>query len=439
MASRDARRRHNLSQLLYQTGWYHSFELPDGTVIEGVNTLQTLRDRFSRFPIPADLTGKRVLDIGAWDGWFSFEAERRGASVVAVDCVEIPNFLDMHARLNSRVDYRILDFYELPSAGLGRFDYVIFSGVLYHLKHPLLALEIVCALATDVAIVESFVIDGDDWQQHVEEMPVMEFYETDELGDQFDNWIGPTVGCIMAMSRAAGFARVDLLRATGANAAVACHRRWEPVSGGGPASAPELVGVMNTRSLGINFSTRAEEYVSCWFQSAREALRREEVRLEMGGYGAICLYVRHEPDGSWLANFRLPPGLDPGWHEVRLRYADSTWSQPLRVAVDMPLASTGLALDGVTDGVTWERNAVQTGAAAAFLSCWLRGLPENCDRANIRVTLGGVRLPVVWVGQTDAQGARQFNAEVSPKVPKGVHQLRIECGGSQAEAEVAVR
>src|SRR5450432_4453857 len=81
---------------LNRLGWYHSLELPDGQVIQGLQTIEQLRLRLAQFPIPADLTGKRVLDIGAWDGWFSFEAERRGAEVTAVDCVEAPHFLELH-------------------------------------------------------------------------------------------------------------------------------------------------------------------------------------------------------------------------------------------------------------------------------------------------------------------------------------------------------
>ena len=77
----EPRRGKDFSQELAEKGWYHSFELPDGTRIEGYNQLGTLRKRYARFPIPADLTGKSVLDIGAWDGWFSFEAERHGAAV----------------------------------------------------------------------------------------------------------------------------------------------------------------------------------------------------------------------------------------------------------------------------------------------------------------------------------------------------------------------
>src|SRR5271168_4708831 len=77
---------------LNELGWYHSIELPDGQVIPGLQTLEQLRTRIDRFPLPADLTGKRALDIGAWDGWFTFEMERRGAEVVAVDSTEHATF-----------------------------------------------------------------------------------------------------------------------------------------------------------------------------------------------------------------------------------------------------------------------------------------------------------------------------------------------------------
>src|SRR4051794_20457884 len=113
----EPRRGKDFSQELAEKGWYHSFELPDGTSIEGYNRIDTLRNRYARFPIPASLAGRRVLDIGAWDGWFSYEAERHGAAVTSIDCVEVANFLEIRKRLSSSVDYRIHDFYELPEAG----------------------------------------------------------------------------------------------------------------------------------------------------------------------------------------------------------------------------------------------------------------------------------------------------------------------------------
>src|ERR1700687_2442862 len=77
---------------LNRLGWYHSLELPDGQVIQGLQTREQLRLRLAQSPIPADITGMRVLDIGAWDGWFSFEMEKRGAQVLAIDSTEHTQF-----------------------------------------------------------------------------------------------------------------------------------------------------------------------------------------------------------------------------------------------------------------------------------------------------------------------------------------------------------
>jgi tRNA (mo5U34)-methyltransferase len=405
--SRQPRRGRDFSQELVDKGWYHSFELPDGTRFEGHNTLEILNRRYQRFPLPGDLHGKRVLDIGAWDGWFSFEAERHGAKVTAIDCVELATFLLIHRALRSNVAYRILDFYELPQAQLGSFDYVFFLGVLYHLKHPLLALEIVCALTTDTAIVESFVTDAESWRDHADEIPTLEFYETDELGNQLDNWFGPSVACLMAMCRAAGFARVEFLHAAGFTAGVACFRHWEPAPAIPSEAAPELKAVMNNRTLGVNFSTRKEEYLTCWFQAPREALR-EELRLEVAGYGVPALYVRREADG-WMANFRLPPGLAPGWHDVRLRFAASGFGTAFRIAVDMRPIAGRIEIKGACDGQTWKKEEV---VAGSFVSIWVAGLPENADRANTRVWLGQAPLRVEYVGEPDEAGLRQVNAAV---------------------------
>ncbi|HEX4592810.1 MAG TPA: DUF1698 domain-containing protein, partial [Bryobacteraceae bacterium] len=132
------RRTQQQAEQLSKHGIYHSLELNDGTIIPGLIGIETLKARIQAFPIPQDLHGKRVLDVGAASGWNSFEMERRGADVVAVDCVEFEEFHMAHKLLGSKVDYRILDVDELTPKSIGRFDYVLFFGVLYHLRHPLL-------------------------------------------------------------------------------------------------------------------------------------------------------------------------------------------------------------------------------------------------------------------------------------------------------------
>ena len=96
---------------LHRLGWYHSIELPDGTVIEGLQSIELLKHRLAQFDLPERMDGLRVLDIGAWDGWFTFEMERRGAEVVAIDLVENPRFLEARAALGSKADYRVMSVY----------------------------------------------------------------------------------------------------------------------------------------------------------------------------------------------------------------------------------------------------------------------------------------------------------------------------------------
>jgi tRNA (mo5U34)-methyltransferase len=208
----------DFSAELAQKGWYHSMELPSET-IQGFLSLDDLRARWAEFPLPDDLSGTRLLDIGTWDGWFAFEAERRGAEVVAVDNVEQENF-------HYGVRYEVCEIYRLPELATGTFDYVLFLGVLYHLRHPLRALEIVCAMTKQLAIVDSFIVD--DVGANATPIPWMEFYEHTELANQVDNWVGPTLPCLLALCRSAGFARVEYLGTKHRHAQIACYRHWEP-------------------------------------------------------------------------------------------------------------------------------------------------------------------------------------------------------------------
>src|SRR5580692_9550809 len=252
-----ARRRNlDFSDELAKTGWYHSIELPSG-VVQGFLSLARLRRRWSELPFPEDLTGTRLLDIGTWDGWFAFEAERRGAEVVAVDIVAQENFYQAHRELKSNVRHEVCEVNRLPELQIGTFDYTLFLGVLYHLRHPLRALEIVCALTRQLAIVDSFIIDdgGDDDGAKRTPIPWMEFYEHTELGNQTDNWVGPTLSCLLALCRSAGFARVEYIGTTGQHAQIACYRTWEQPPEHPSTPAPVLVAATSTRpgDLGINF------------------------------------------------------------------------------------------------------------------------------------------------------------------------------------------
>ncbi len=379
-----------------QRGWWHSFELPDGSVIEGVSDLAAQKFRLAQFPIPDDLTGKRVLDIGAWDGWFSFEMERRGAEVVAIDRFDNPRFHEIRDRLRSRVEYRLMDVYDLSPRTLGYFDLVLFLGVLYHLKHPLLALERVCAVTRRMAAVESFVIAGPEGD-------FLQFFEHDELGGQVDNWFGPTVSALVSLCRAAGFARAELANRGPYGAAVACHRQWGDTARA--VSTVELLAAANADNFGINFHSQKDEYVTCVVRGPSEA-----IFPQVGPYAAHPAFVGPLAEGHTVLHFRLPPGLAAGWHEVRVGNSNA-----LRIAVDIETVALRLEIKGACDGITWTPGQVSSG----YLTLWVEGLPENADVANVRLLVGGRPQTVTFVGAPDAAGARQVNARVeTPQGPK---------------------
>jgi hypothetical protein len=214
---------------------------------------------------------------------------------------------------------------------------------------------------------------------------------------------------------------------TDGHAAVACHRKWDMPAG--PGDPPEMIAVENARTFGINFSTRkSEEYICCYFRTARERLAREELRLEVDSFGAAALFVKPGENDAAVATFRFPPGLPPGWHAVKMRFADGAFGREFRIAVDMPLKTGGIEITGVSDGITWLPDEVRV-TDRGFLGCWASGLPENCDRANVRVCLGDLRLAVDWVGPIDDRGRRQINALVPGDAAKGEHAVTVECGG----------
>jgi len=418
-------------------GYYHSIELPDGAVLQGLQSLDHLHLRISQFPIPADIRGKRVLDIGAWDGWFSFEMERRGAQVMAIDLVKSENFVRLRELMKSKVEYVVGDICRLTSRDLGRFDIVLFFGVLYHLKHPLLALEHVCEMTLDMACIESYVIDRGE---NLDTVPVLEFYEGTELRGQFDNWVGPNVPCLLAMARTAGFVEVELESVLAERAHVTCRRHWSAPPGTAPG--PLLLFVENAVSRDHHFSAAEDHYVSLWFTIEHSALNIGEVFAEIGGFAAGAVQIISQGKDGWQSVCKLPPGLNPGWHDVRVRVADSDYSNPVRIPVDLSLAeitgSVCVKIHLVTDGKTWDRWKVNLGVGAC-LSLWAEGIPLGCTCATLRVMVGDTAIPAVYLSPIDPDGLRQVNAMLPLGLRPGTVKVQLQYWGASSEpVEVAL-
>jgi tRNA (mo5U34)-methyltransferase len=174
--------------------------------------------------IPQDLTGKTLLDIGCNGGFYSIEMKRRGADrVVGVDCDDI--YLEQ-ARFAAEVagveiEFRKMSVYDVADLR-ERFDIVLFMGVLYHLRHPLLALDLISEhIASDLLVFQSM-LRGSREIGKVEanypfsetavfnrpDYPKLHFVEH-RYADDPTNWWVPNSACVEAMLRSAGFALIS--------------------------------------------------------------------------------------------------------------------------------------------------------------------------------------------------------------------------------------
>lgn len=203
--------------------WFHNMTL------EGVETAPDHplgdypRTKWERFAdaLPADLSGLTVLDVGCNAGFYALEMKRRGAKrVVGID--PDPRYLDQAALAAEvtglPIELQALSVYDVGALGQ-RFDIVLFMGVLYHLRHPLLALDLLREHAvSDRLLVQSLLRGTADEAQVATDYPFeetaiferegaprMQFVEHRFAGDP-TNWWVPNRACLAAMLRSAGFA-----------------------------------------------------------------------------------------------------------------------------------------------------------------------------------------------------------------------------------------
>jgi tRNA (mo5U34)-methyltransferase len=182
--------------------WHQRFELYPGIFTPGVSDVAML---LTRAGVPSDLSGASVLDIGATNGATAFALERRGATdVTAIDIYDPDRFGFSAIRdaLGSHAEFRRMSVYELATRMDRKFDIVIFWGVLYHLRHPLLALDNVRSVTAGHAYIETAVCDHETAQYG--ELPVTRFYRYDELAGDGSNWFAPTVRTLLDWCHSSG-------------------------------------------------------------------------------------------------------------------------------------------------------------------------------------------------------------------------------------------
>ena len=208
--------------------WFHNLRLGDAVQTAPDHPLGDFPSNFWQFfkhALPEDMTGQTVLDIGCNGGFYSFELKRRGAArVLGVD--RDPFYLEQarfaRHQLGLDVEFVEGDVYNIRQVvGDARFDYVVFMGVLYHLRHPLYALEQVAPLIGKRMLFQTMERGAAELTEYEadyafsereiffdDRFPRMYFIEQAYAGDRTNWWI-PNAGCTRALLRSTGLSILD--------------------------------------------------------------------------------------------------------------------------------------------------------------------------------------------------------------------------------------
>ena len=224
------------SQIEAEPYWFHRIELPGGLVTPGWSDPKA--EKLPYFGLPNDMTGMRVLDIGHAEGFFSFEAEHRGAAEV----VAIENYPPMARKFQicrtafaSRAQSHLANVYDISPKTFGTFDLVMFFGVLYHLRHPLLALEKIHGVCTGTLLMQTAMCENTDDQ------PMAEFHPFGIKSGPPENpsydptcfWF-PNAACCIGMLQHVGFKEVKRISPRAAVGGVFCAKAALQAKGKAP-------------------------------------------------------------------------------------------------------------------------------------------------------------------------------------------------------------
>lgn len=211
--------------------WYHNIEVIKGSGIftQPNKPYVNYGRKFALKGIPEDYwKGKRVLDLGCFSGALSYALEDLGANVVAVDVMdpEQNGFLLIHKIRNSTVEFRRMSIYDLDPDEIGIFDVVAFTGLFYHLKHPLLAFDRINSVCKTDAYLITIGTSSDSWfhtddtercdngfsflktitseGNPLNDFPICGFSANQYYTDR-SNWFIPNLSCLHGWHQASGF------------------------------------------------------------------------------------------------------------------------------------------------------------------------------------------------------------------------------------------
>ena len=239
--------------------WFHCIELAPGVLTKTESVAGEPADHpretweIIRNCLPADLSGKSVLDVGCNAGFYSVEAKRRKASrVVGVDAMrrEIMQADFVRRALGLDIEFRPLSVYELSDASVGRFDVTLALGLIYHLKHLVLGLEKLAHVTTDTLIVETALLPKEP-ERRGSASRLAEYVVGDltrplhtigwienppEVSESAFNWFLPSLDGAVALLRTVGFRDVEVFAVKGDRAVIVCRDPDAMVVGGAPGA-----------------------------------------------------------------------------------------------------------------------------------------------------------------------------------------------------------
>jgi tRNA (mo5U34)-methyltransferase len=230
-ASKHQQTESTRQQVAARAPWFHNLHLPDGTHTAPDHVLgdfPTYKWRELEPALPSRLDGWTVLDVGCNAGFYSVELARRGAQVTAIDSnahyLEQARWAAPQFGVADKIEFRLQQVYDLAHEKQ-RYDLVLFLGVLYHLRYPLLGLDIVSRKTKHLLCLQTMTMPGDDVLLDTDGLalddrgrlldpgwPKMAFIEG-RLANDPTNWWAPNHACVEAMLRSCG---MDILTRPGA-------------------------------------------------------------------------------------------------------------------------------------------------------------------------------------------------------------------------------
>jgi tRNA (mo5U34)-methyltransferase len=312
--------------------WFHRIDLGGGlfTKTESVmgepidhpqgpwQTIQKL--------LPSDLSNKTVLDVGCNAGFYAFEARRRGAKrVLGVDGQRqhVRQGLFVRKVLGLDVEFRRLNVYELNPRAIGQFDITLALGLLYHLKHPILALENLYQITRELLIIETAIMPPertpDSFSHPLGEKQMLlhslAFVENpSDAKEQVFNWFLPGLESLQALLRTTGFRAVEVVEAKNERAIVVC-RKPKPAPAE-PETLPHFVAELTLKRGPLTCSAGAELSFKLQVENVGRATwpaAGEPVSGKGAVYLGSHLLLAAEDEVEWdYGRALLPHDLPPG-------------------------------------------------------------------------------------------------------------------------------